>query len=219
MNCRHNYYGSNTIKSLKLLLMTQGEICVAGSRVYVQEGIYDQFVKKAAEAAKNWSVGDPFNPNIHQGPQVDCIPHNCYKNFTFFCQFLLNLCISICWTKVDKAQFEKVLKYIEIGKKEGATVLTGGNACGDKGYYIEPTIFTDVKVNMSFSFPQFEDNLSREINCKLVVLHLSSFWFFSGWHENCARRDIRTCHVTYEIQVCLPCLISVFILHILWWYC
>lgn len=76
--------------------MTQGEICVAGSRVYVQEGIYDQFVKKAAEVAKNWSVGDPFNPNIHQGPQVDYIPHNCYKNFTFFCQFLLNLCISIC---------------------------------------------------------------------------------------------------------------------------
>jgi coniferyl-aldehyde dehydrogenase len=52
--------------------------------------------------------------------------------------------------KVDKAQFEKVLKYIDIGKEEGATVLTGGKACGDKGYYIEPTIFTDVKVSMLF---------------------------------------------------------------------
>jgi coniferyl-aldehyde dehydrogenase len=100
------------------IFTNKGEVCVAGSRVYVQEGIYDQFVKKAAEAAKNWSVGDPFNPNSHQGPQV------------------------------DKTQFEKVLKYIEIGKKEGATVLTGGNACGDKGYYIEPTIFTDVKEDM-----------------------------------------------------------------------
>ncbi|KAJ3671101.1 hypothetical protein LUZ60_008527 [Juncus effusus] len=103
------------------IFTNKGEICVAGSRVYVQEGIYDKFVKKVAETAKNWSVGDPFNPNIHQGPQI------------------------------DKAQFEKVLKYIEIGKTEGATLLTGGKSCGDKGYYIEPTIFTDVKEDMKIA--------------------------------------------------------------------
>ena len=51
------------------------------------------------------------------------------------------------WLKVDEGQFERVLKYIEHGKREGATLLTGGRPCGDKGYYIEPTIFTDVKVN------------------------------------------------------------------------
>jgi len=49
--------------------------------------------------------------------------------------------------QVDKDQYEKVLKYINIGKREGATLVTGGKPCGDKGYYIEPTIFTDVKVN------------------------------------------------------------------------
>lgn len=43
---------------------------MAGSRVYVQEGIYDEFVKKAAEAAKSWVVGDPFDPTVQQGPQV-----------------------------------------------------------------------------------------------------------------------------------------------------
>lgn len=48
--------------------------------------------------------------------------------------------------QVDKKQFEKVLSYIEHGKREGATLLTGGKACGDVGYYIEPTIFADVKV-------------------------------------------------------------------------
>jgi acyl-CoA reductase-like NAD-dependent aldehyde dehydrogenase len=48
--------------------------------------------------------------------------------------------------QVDKDQYEKVLKYIDIGKREGATLVTGGKPCGDKGYYIEPTIFTDVKV-------------------------------------------------------------------------
>ncbi|CAL9115274.1 unnamed protein product [Musa textilis] len=95
-----------------------GEICVAGSRVYVQEGIYDEFVRKAAESAKSWVVGDPFDPNVQQGPQV------------------------------DKTQFERVLSYIELGKTEGATLLTGGTRCGDKGYYIEPTIFTDVKEEM-----------------------------------------------------------------------
>ncbi|KQK08538.1 aldehyde dehydrogenase family 2 member C4 [Brachypodium distachyon] len=99
----------------------KGEICVAGSRIYVQEGIYDAFVKKSIEVAKKSVVGDPFNPHVHQGPQV------------------------------DKDQYEKVLKYIEVGKREGATLLTGGKPCGDKGYYIEPTIFTDVKEDMAIA--------------------------------------------------------------------
>ncbi|MQL87546.1 hypothetical protein Taro_020081 [Colocasia esculenta] len=96
----------------------KGEICVAGSRIYVQEGIYDEFVRKSAEKAKSWKVGDPFDPQVNQGPQV------------------------------DKEQFEKVLSYIEHGKSAGATLLTGGKACGERGYYIEPTIFTDVKEDM-----------------------------------------------------------------------
>ncbi|THU67623.1 hypothetical protein C4D60_Mb05t26660 [Musa balbisiana] len=100
-----------------------GEICVAGSRVYVQEGIYDEFVRKIAESCKSWIVGDPFSPHVHQGPQI-----------------------SLALMKVDKKQFEKVLRYIDHGKREGATILTGGKACGEKGFYIEPTIFTDVKV-------------------------------------------------------------------------
>lgn len=49
---------------------------------------------------------------------------------------------------MDKKQFEKVLKFIEHGKSEGATLLTGGKSCGEKGYYIEPTIFTDVEVSV-----------------------------------------------------------------------
>lgn len=48
----------------------QGEICVAGSRVFVQEGIYDKLVQKLAEKAKTWVVGDPFDPNARQGPQA-----------------------------------------------------------------------------------------------------------------------------------------------------
>jgi coniferyl-aldehyde dehydrogenase len=48
----------------------KGEICVAGTRIYVQEGIYDAFVKKSAELAKKSVVGDPFNPCVNQGPQA-----------------------------------------------------------------------------------------------------------------------------------------------------
>ncbi|CAN6455850.1 unnamed protein product [Victoria cruziana] len=96
----------------------KGEICVAGSRILVQEGIYDEFVKKCVAKTREMVVGDPFDPSVSQGPQV------------------------------DKKQFEKVLSYIEHGKREGATLLTGGKACGDVGYYIEPTIFADVKDDM-----------------------------------------------------------------------
>ncbi|XP_074570875.1 aldehyde dehydrogenase family 2 member C4-like [Curcuma longa] len=103
----------------------KGEICVAGSRVYVQEGIYDEFVEKAAEAAKSWKTGDPFDPTVQQGPQI------------------------------DERQFEKVLRYIELGKQEGATLVAGGKPCGEKGFYIEPTIFTDVKEDMKI----FQDEI------------------------------------------------------------
>jgi len=102
------------------ILFNKGEICVASSRVYVQEGIYDELVKKLVEKTKAWIVGDPFDPQVQQGPQV------------------------------DKKQFEKILSYIEHGKREGATLLTGGKSLelGGKGYYIEPTIFTDFKEEM-----------------------------------------------------------------------
>ncbi|KAG9458685.1 hypothetical protein H6P81_003193 [Aristolochia fimbriata] len=99
----------------------KGEVCLAGSRVLVQEGIYDEFVKKMIEKTKDWVVGDPFDPKVHQGPQV------------------------------SKKQFERVLSYIEHGKNEGATLLIGGKSVGDKGYYIEPTIFSDVTDDMTIA--------------------------------------------------------------------
>jgi coniferyl-aldehyde dehydrogenase len=56
---------------------------------------------------------------------------------------------TIFYMQIDKPQFEKILSYIEHGKREGATLLTGGKPLGEKGYYIEPTIFADVKVYIS----------------------------------------------------------------------
>ncbi|KAK7320003.1 hypothetical protein RJT34_04732 [Clitoria ternatea] len=100
------------------IVFNKGEVCVASSRVFVQEGIYDEFEKKLVEKAKAWIIGDPFDPKVQQGPQV------------------------------DKKQFEKILSYIEHGKREGATLLTGGKKIGNEGYYIEPTIFSNIKEDM-----------------------------------------------------------------------
>ncbi|KAG6421137.1 hypothetical protein SASPL_117686 [Salvia splendens] len=102
------------------ILFNQGEICVAGSRVFVQEGIYDAFVVKLLEKVESLVVGDPFDPSVHQA------------------------------TQVDEKQYNKILSYIEIGKKEGATLSTGGKPAANKGYYIEPTIFTDVTDDVTY---------------------------------------------------------------------
>jgi aldehyde dehydrogenase (NAD+) len=95
-----------------------GQACCAGSRIFVQAGIYDEFLKRLTAKAKSIKVGDPFDLNIDQGPQVSQI------------------------------QYDRIMGYIESGKKEGATLLQGGDRNGTEGYFINPTIFTDVKPDM-----------------------------------------------------------------------
>ncbi|XP_052739396.1 aldehyde dehydrogenase X, mitochondrial [Bicyclus anynana] len=97
-----------------------GQCCCAGTRTYVQSGIYDQFVAKAAEIAAKRSVGNPFD-DVEQGPQI------------------------------DQDMYSKVLGYIEAGKAGGAKCVVGGDKLGDKGYYIKPTVFADVKDDMKIA--------------------------------------------------------------------
>ncbi|GKV14496.1 hypothetical protein SLEP1_g25365 [Rubroshorea leprosula] len=97
------------------LFFNQGQCCCAGSRTFVHEKVYDEFIEKAKALAKNRAVGDPFKSGIEQGPQI------------------------------DKKQFDKILGYIRSGIECGATLETGGERFGDKGYYIQPTVFTNVK--------------------------------------------------------------------------
>jgi aldehyde dehydrogenase (NAD+) len=103
------------------LFFNQGQCCCAGSRLYVEARCYDEFVAKSVARAKRRTVGDPFDPQTEQGPQV------------------------------DETQFEKVLGYIEAGKKDGAALLQGGKRVGDKGYFIEPTVFADVRDDMKIA--------------------------------------------------------------------
>ncbi|KAM3967266.1 aldehyde dehydrogenase, cytosolic 1-like [Aphomia sociella] len=99
----------------------QGQICVAASRLYVQSGIYDKFVAEAVKHAKAIKIGNPSDPTTQHGPQV------------------------------DEIMMKKILGYIEKGKQEGAELLTGGKRVGDKGYYIEPTVFVNVKDDMTIA--------------------------------------------------------------------
>src|SRR4051812_15715772 len=97
------------------LFFNQGQCCCAGSRLFVESHVHDELVDRVLKRVKTTKVGDPFDPNTTQGPQV------------------------------SQEQFDKVMQYIESGKQSGAKILSGGKRVGDRGYFIEPTVFTDVK--------------------------------------------------------------------------
>src|SRR5437870_1541865 len=102
----------------------KGEVCNAGSRLFVENKVKDEFVEKLVGRAKKMQPADPLDPKTRMGAIV------------------------------SQEQIETVLGYIEAGKKEGAKLVSGGNRVsveGGKGYFIEPTIFADVKNEMKIA--------------------------------------------------------------------
>ena len=104
------------------ILFNQGQVCCAGSRVFVQEGIYDKFVEEAAKRFNAVKVGMPWAADTQMGSQI------------------------------DEGQLKKILSYVEIGKEEGAKVACGGARYdeGDlaKGAFMRPTLLVDVTNDM-----------------------------------------------------------------------
>lgn len=100
------------------LFFNQGQCCCAGSRLFVEEKIHDAFVEKLVARAKKQRIGDPFDMATTQGPQI------------------------------SQEQCDRIMGYIDIGISEGANLLSGGKRIGNKGYFIQPTIFDGVKDNM-----------------------------------------------------------------------
>ncbi|KAG6916526.1 hypothetical protein DXG01_006467 [Tephrocybe rancida] len=100
------------------IFWNHGQACCAGSRIFVQSGIYDQFLAKFTAKAQSIKVGDPFHKETDQGPQVSQI------------------------------QYDRIMGYIDSGRQQGATVHLGGDRFGTEGYFINPTIFTDTKPEM-----------------------------------------------------------------------
>ena len=105
----------------RALFGNMGQCCCAASRTFVEESIYDEFVQMSVAMARMRKVGDPFEPTVEHGPQI------------------------------DQEQFDKIMSLIESGKKEGAKLECGGNRVGDKGYFIEPSVFSDVKDDMKIA--------------------------------------------------------------------
>jgi betaine-aldehyde dehydrogenase len=99
-----------------------GQVCSNGTRVFVHEAIQDRFLDRLTERTKAIRIGDPLDPETQMGPLI------------------------------NKMQYDKVLGYIEIGKADGATLHYGGGTPRlqgfEKGYFVEPTIFADVRDDM-----------------------------------------------------------------------
>lgn len=104
------------------ILFNQGQVCCAGSRVFVQEGIYDKFVDAAVKAFQKVRQGDPLDPNTQIGSQI------------------------------NEAQIKKIASYMEIAKQEGATIACGGKRAAEgalkDGCFFEPTLITNVNNKM-----------------------------------------------------------------------
>ena len=104
------------------ILFNQGQVCSAGSRIFVEESFYDEFMAHVIPAFQKVKVGNPLDMTTQMGAQV------------------------------DERQLEKILSYVEIGRKEGATVAVGGARYTEgeaaKGYFMQPTLLTDVTNDM-----------------------------------------------------------------------
>lgn len=100
------------------LFFNNGQCCVAGSRTFVHEKIYDEFVKRITEVASKQKLGNPFDDGTDQGPLV------------------------------DKDQQDKFKMYVQAGVAEGARLTTGGKVPEGKGFFAQPTVFTDVRDDM-----------------------------------------------------------------------
>jgi aldehyde dehydrogenase (NAD+) len=103
------------------LYFNQGQCCCAGSRVFVEESIHDEFVNRVAELNRQTKIGNPLDLTTQQGPQV------------------------------DRNQFDKIMGLIQAGKREGAELVCGGERHGSKGYFIEPALFTNVEDEMEIA--------------------------------------------------------------------
>ncbi len=100
------------------VFLNQGQVCCAGTRVFVQEQMYEQFTDQLSQLAQNMKMGDPLDAATRVGPLV------------------------------SKEQFDRVNGYLEVGKKEGAKLRAGGDSGQSKGYFVKPTVFVDVNNSM-----------------------------------------------------------------------
>ncbi len=103
------------------IFFNTGQVCSAGSRILAHASIYDEVVERLAARANTMRIGDPLEASTSMGPLVSA------------------------------TQMKRVLDYIDIGRKEGASIVTGGERSGDRGFYVQPTVFAGVEHQMRVS--------------------------------------------------------------------
>src|SRR5699024_508498 len=103
------------------IMYNHGQNCSAGSRVFVQRNVYEKVLDGLIKRANEQKLGFGLDETTDMGPLI------------------------------SKKQMDRVLGYIEKGKEEGATILTGGERAFDKGFFVKPTIFADVEDHMTIS--------------------------------------------------------------------
>ncbi len=144
-----------------------GQTCTAGTRLIVHESIMDQFMEKVTQNAQAWMPGNPLDPTTAMGPLI------------------------------DKAQYTNVSGYVNVGRDEGANLLFGGNRLLEEsgGFYLEPTIFTNVESSMSIAqeeiFGPVLSVISFEKSEEAISIANDSIFGLAGavWS-----RDINTAH-------------------------
>jgi acyl-CoA reductase-like NAD-dependent aldehyde dehydrogenase len=95
-----------------------GQICVAGSRIFIQEQIYDEVVERLAAFTANFKVGDPFDPSTTMGPVA------------------------------SQEQFQRVTSYFDVASQDGARAVVGAGTLGTRGYFVKPTLYAGVNNTM-----------------------------------------------------------------------
>jgi phenylacetaldehyde dehydrogenase len=101
------------------IFFNSGQVCIAGSRLFAHRSIFDKVIAGVSAATSFWRPRPSLDPQGHMGPLV------------------------------SKEQYDRVMGYIEAGKRDGASVAVGGDSPSSKGYYVNPTILVDVKPSMS----------------------------------------------------------------------
>lgn len=150
------------------MFYNKGEICYAGSRMLVERPIYNEMVERVAQRAIQTRVGDPLDPNSQMGPLA------------------------------NKSEYENVLRYMQVGKQDGARLLAGGNAADistGKGYFVEPTVFADIHSDMTIAREEtFGPILSilpfEDFNDAIRIANDNQYGLASGVHT----RDIKKAH-------------------------
>ncbi|MDR5746886.1 aldehyde dehydrogenase family protein [Caballeronia sp. LZ029] len=103
------------------IFFNAGQVCSAGSRILAQRAVYDEVVERLAQRARTIKLGDPSSRDTNMGPLISA------------------------------KQMKSVLDYVDIGKEEGASLVTGGRRSGERGFFVEPTVFANVEHEMRIS--------------------------------------------------------------------